>query len=318
MLNKPFKSLREIYNINMKNIYNQNIIDAHHHLWDPTSNKYDWLTAPGNEVFNNIYLINHYYKDFNDLNIIKSVHVQADINVSDSNYETEWLQNISESELSININSMPNAIIGFVDFLDSNAEKVLENHIQSINFRGVRQILNYASNNKEISHANLDYLNENMWLKNFSLLKKYNLSFDLSILYNQTNDAAKLINNESDTLFIINHTLSPIDLDSDKYKDWLNGIKLLSSFDNVVIKLSGFGEFIPQWKEEVIKPLILDAINNFGINRCMFGSNFPVDNYLSNSSYFDYWNAYFNIVKDFTDNEKDKLFYLNAENFYKI
>ena len=50
----------------------------------------------------------------------------------------------------------------------------------------------------------------------------------------------------------------------------------------------------------------------------MFGSNFPVDKFLSSSGYFDYWNAYFNIVIDFIDNEKDKMFYQNAEKFYKI
>ena len=39
-------------------ILEQKIIDTHHHLWDPASKKYDWLVAPGHEVFNNVYSVN--------------------------------------------------------------------------------------------------------------------------------------------------------------------------------------------------------------------------------------------------------------------
>ena len=302
----------------MKNIFNQKIIDTHHHLWDPTSNKYDWLITPGHEIFNHVYLVDDYINDLKKLNIIKSIHVQAEINKSETIYETEWLQNISNSDSSINTFNFPNAIIGFADFLDSDVEKILEQHLKTAHFRGIRHILNFDKNNKNISHASMDYLKEETWLKNFSLLSKYNLSFDLSILLNQVNDAAKLISNESNTLFIINHTLSPMDVTENSMEAWLSGIKLLSSFDNVVIKLSGFGEFNSKWTEETIRPLILNAIDNFGVDRSMFGSNFPVDKFLSSSGYFDYWNAYFNIVSDFTDNEIDKMFYQNAEKFYKI
>ena len=302
----------------MKNIFNQKIIDTHHHLWDPTSNKYDWLIAPGHEIFNSIYLIEDYLSDIDSLNIYKSVHVQAEINAPESLYETEWIQNISESEIEKNKNKLPNAIIGFANFLDENIEKTLEKHSLYSNFRGIRQILNYDINDSSVSHAKIDYLKENIWLRNFSLLKKYNLSFDLSILQNQTEDAAKLISKEENILFIINHTLSPHNITNEISQDWIASIKLLSSFNNVVIKLSGFGEFNSKWTEETIRPLILNAIDNFGVGRCMFGSNFPVDKFLSSSGYFDYWNAYFNIVSDFTDKEIDKMFYQNAEKFYKL
>ena len=302
----------------MNNINNQKIIDTHHHLWDPTTNKYDWLVISGHELLNKVYLIDEYLRDLGTLNIIKSVHVQAEINISESLYETQWLQKCSEFGSSLNINKFPNAIIGYVNFIDSGVEKLLENHTKNSNFRGIRHLLNYDKNNKSISHADIDYLREDKWLKNFSLLKKYNLSFDLSILYNQAENAAKLINKEQNTLFIINHTLTPINIDKESIKDWLKGIKLLSSFDNVVIKLSGFGEFNSNWTEESIKPLILNSVDHFGIDRCMFGTNFPVDKFLSSASYFDYWDAYFKTVDDFNSQEKDKLFFQNAEKYYRI
>ena len=67
-----------------------------------------------------------------------------------------------------------------------------------------------------------------------------------------------------------------------------------------------------------IQPLILNCIESFGVNRCMFGSNFPVDKFLSTTKYIDYWCAYYNIVSNFSDDEKNKLFYINAEEYYKV
>ena len=115
----------EIYNKKMKNILNQKIIDTHHHLWDPTSNKYDWLVAKDNEIFNKIYLLKDFIQDIKNLNIIKSVHVQADINISETIFETEWLQKISNFEPSLNKNAFPNAIIGFANFLDPDVKNFL-------------------------------------------------------------------------------------------------------------------------------------------------------------------------------------------------
>ena len=88
----------------------QKIIDAHHHLWDPTNGKYDWLIAPGHEVFNKIYLHKDFQSDIGDVNLIKSVHVQAEINSAETIYETQWLQEYYDNnQTSINT-KLPNAI----------------------------------------------------------------------------------------------------------------------------------------------------------------------------------------------------------------
>ena len=50
--------------------------------------------------------------------------------------------------------------IGFANFLDSNVEATLEKHKNLKNFRGIRQILNFDKNNKELSHAEIDFLKE--------------------------------------------------------------------------------------------------------------------------------------------------------------
>ena len=299
------------------NLESQKIIDTHHHLWDPTNGKYNWLIADGHEVFNKVYLHKEFEQDIANLNLIKSVHVQAEINLSETIYETQWLQDYYNNQ-SLHDRKLPNAIIGFADFLDTKVEQTLQEHLKYPNFRGIRQILNFDKKNKNISHATFDYLKNDLWVKNFGLLKKFDLLFDLSILINQTEDAENLIKKYDSTLFIINHTLCPHDITNDNINLWLDKIKILSKYENVAIKLSGFGEFNSNWTTESIKPLILYSIENFGINRCMFGTNFPVDKFLSNASYEDYWKAYLKITQDFSEDEINNLFYKNAEKFYKI
>ena len=299
------------------NLETQKIIDTHHHLWDPTNGKYDWLVADGHEVFNKVYLHEQFEQDIAKLNLIKSVHVQAEINLAEKIYETQWLQDYYNNQ-SLHDRKLPNAIIGFADFLDIKVEQTLQEHLKHSNFRGIRQILNFDKTNKNISHAIFDYLKNDLWVKNFGLLKKFDLLFDLSILINQTEDAENLIKKYDSTLFIINHTLCPHDITIENINLWLDKIKILSKYENVAIKLSGFGEFNSNWTTESIKPLILYSIENFGINRCMFGTNFPVDKFLSNASYEDYWKAYLKITQDFSEDEINNLFYKNAEKFYKI
>tara|TARA_B100001996_G_scaffold65480_1_gene47387 strand:- start:84 stop:986 length:903 start_codon:yes stop_codon:yes gene_type:complete len=299
------------------NLESQKIIDTHHHLWDPTNGKYNWLIADGHEVFNKVYLHKEFEQDIANLNLIKSVHVQAEINLSETIYETQWLQDYYNNQ-SLHDRKLPNAIIGFADFLDTKVEQTLQEHLKYPNFRGIRQILNFDKKNKNISHATFDYLKNDLWVKNFGLLKKFDLLFDLSILINQTEDAENLIKKYDSTLFIINHTLCPHDINNENINLWLDKIKILSKYENVAIKLSGFGEFNSNWTTESIKPLILYSIENFGINRCMFGTNFPVDKFLSNASYEDYWKAYLKITRDFSEDEINNLFYKNAEKFYKI
>ena len=74
--------------------------------------------------------------------------------------------------------------------------------------------------------------------------------------------------------------------------------------------------FNHDWTDAEILPLILGAIEIFGVNRVMFGSNFPVDSLYNR--YAKSWSAYDRITSGFSDSERQRLFYQNAANFYRI
>ena len=295
----------------MNSIHHQKIIDTHIHLWDLQKYSYDWIKSASAEKLKENYVLENFLQDSNSLNVEKAIHVQAEINTNLNIQETKWLQSIADN----NTKGIPNAIIGFVDLAQDNVEEELEQHMQFCNFRGIRQILKYE-NKEENNEPNL--LKNEKWNHNLKFLEKKNLSFDLLIFYHQYKQAASVIDNYPQLHFVINHTLWPQDVSDENFALWQNAINILASFENVSIKLSGFGERDSNWKLENIKGFVNYTIEKFGIERCMFASNFPVDRANSTKLYSDYWNAYFSITSHFNQDEKNCLFYKNAEQIYKI
>lgn len=93
-------------------------------------------------------------------------------------------------------------------------------------------------------------------------------------------------------------------------------IQALAEFENVSVKISGLGMFDRNWTVDTIQPFVMQTIEVFGVERCMFGSNFPVDGMMS--SYSRLWAAYSEITAGFSENERSALFCTNAERIYRI
>ena len=83
-------------------------------------------------------------------------------------------------------------------------------------------------------------------------------------------------------------------------------MRTLAAEPNVVCKLSGLGNKVPKWTEELIRLYVLEAIDIFGIDRRVFASNFPTDGAFSTMRAV--CKAFFSIAKSFTAEERDKLF----------
>jgi predicted TIM-barrel fold metal-dependent hydrolase len=160
-------------------------------------------------------------------------------------------------------------------------------------------------------------MREPTWRKNFALLKRYSLSFDLQLYPSQMKEAAELAQEHADTQFIVNHAGMFVDRSSvEGFRAWREGLRALAACPNVAVKISGLAMFDHQWSVESFRPYVLETIDAFGCERAMFASNFPVDRLFA--AYEGLWNAYASIVKDLRDTEKEALFKSNAERIYRI
>ena len=296
------------------------IIDPHHHLWDIGKNPYPWLMTTEIEPsihgddspLKRNYLIENFLEDAENLDLVKSVHVQAEYDRKDPVGETEWLQSVADDEAS---RGMPNGIVGFCNLAEPDAAEILEAHCRYDNFRGIRHLLN-RHEDPVYNYADRDYLEDATWTENFGLLKKFDLSYDLQIYYPQMEAAALLARRYPDTQIILNHAGMPHERTDDGVAAWIEGLTALAKCDTVAIKISGLGMLDHHWTRQSIQPYVLAAIDIFGIDRSMFASNFPVDGLYS--TYGDVWRAFDSIILDFSEVERDKLFWANAERYYRI
>jgi predicted TIM-barrel fold metal-dependent hydrolase len=292
------------------------IVDAHHHLWKLSELYYPWLSDQIRTVaygdyaaIRKDYVLNDFRRDIGALNVVKSVHLQADHDPRDPVAETRWLQQLADDPSS---NGFPHAIVAFVDLSRADAADILDQHQTYANVRGVRQML----------HAGpaAAHLTNELWRRNLAELSGRSLSFDLQIRPDQMQLAFDIIAANPGIAFILDHAgcpkASPVADRPLTDSPWLDGIARLSTLHNVVIKLSGFGMFDRSWSATSIAPIVQQVLALFGVERCMFGSNFPVDSLMKD--YRGIWSAFEETVAHLSDTNRELLFAGNAERIYRI
>lgn len=294
-------------------------IDTHHHLWDLKAHYYTWLDGNSPNIAGQFpalgkdYLVSDYLADLSGTGVVKSIHVQANAGGAGAGHdlrETRWLQALADDP---KWQGFPHAIVAYADLGAPDVEAVLEAHCESPNLRGIRQSLIQH----KVDPTRPDPRTNPAWAAGFSLLAKRQLSFDLQVFHPDMAFGADLASRNPDVQFILTHLGFPmLQHDSEYMGHWRKGMKLLAQRPNVAVKISGFAMFDRQWTAEKIKPITLEAIELFGTKRCMFASNFPVEN--MSGTYADYWAAYEATVMDLSADEQADLFYNSATRLYRV
>ncbi len=257
------------------------------------------------------YLVNDFLDDIGDLPVTKSVHVQVGAKVSDSVRESQWLQ----SEAERTPQGMPNAIVAFCDLAADGAEERLDDQSAFSNLRGIRQIVGRSPDEDSKSPSGL-LLDNPVWRKNLASLASRQLSFDLQLIPARLPAISEILAHMPDLNVALCHCGSPHDQSAAGLAFWREQLARLARLPNVHCKLSGFCMFEQNWNAERVKNTALAAIDIFGVERCMFGSNFPVDKLYV--SYQELYACYLDIIESFSETEKEALMAGNARQFYRL
>jgi predicted TIM-barrel fold metal-dependent hydrolase len=296
----------------------QPVIDPHHHLWDLGHNTYPWLQelslAPRLEgdirpIAKN-YLLEDYAADIRNQNLVKSVHVECGWDPADPVGETQWLQGLADKH------GYPHGIVGRATLDAPDVEEVLEGHNRYTNIRGIRHAINWHADPAKTYVNRPDLIRTKAWRHGFGLLRQLGLSFDLQLYPAQMADAVELARAYPDTLIILNHAGMPVERDKEGVRRWRHGMVALAAVPNVVVKISGLGTVDWNWTVESISPFVLQTIEAFGVSRCMFASNFPVDKLYSDVDTL--YGAFHTITQPFSAGERRLLFHDNAARYYRL
>jgi predicted TIM-barrel fold metal-dependent hydrolase len=294
------------------------IVDAHHHFWDIERNYHPWLCDEPMIPFRygdyssirKPFMPEDYFSVSRDFNVIGNVTVEGEWDPRDPIGETRWIHEIAEEY------GKPNAHVAQI-WLDD--DKAPETTADQAAFPLVRSVRHKPHATKRPSHGSKPEpggMSDPAYMRGYAVLSQYDLSFDLQTPWWHLTEALALAEKYPEIPIILNHTGLPSDRSPEGLDEWREAMRVLAEFPGASVKISGLGLPGVPWRVDDNRPIILDTIDIFGIDRCMFASNFPVDSVVADFNTI--FNGYFESVKDFGEADKRKLFAENAIRIYRI
>lgn len=286
------------------------MIDAHHHLWDLDAVHYPWLMAKGVERFfgdptpiQRNYLLEDFRTDAD--NFDGSVHIQ--VGAEDSWEEARWVQSVAAANPDWTM-----AQVVFCDLTSENLVAHLDAYQSLSTVRGVRQIVGRAPGEDAQTGTNT-LLDDPRFIHGLREVGRRGLSFDLQLIPDLMPKTAEVLAQAPDTRVALCHAGSPYDRTAAGIASWADALKHMSRLPQVTCKLSGLGMFDHTWTMQTIAPIVTEVLAQFGTERVMFGSNFPVDKLYSD--YAMLMSAYRELIPE---SDQTAIFGENAKVFYSL
>ena len=286
------------------------VVDAHVHLWDPARRDwYPYLSHAPAQVIGDVsggdparmgrrFDVATYQAEASAWNVEKIVNVAA----------ATGLHSIEETialDRAADTSGLPNGIIGGLPPTDTPAEAVelIDRQMAASRFRGVRPM---GGLDRPVPASSV-----------LEALSERALVFELMTHPDRLEEAAAQLGGFDDLTIVVEHTGWPRSTSDDERALWQAGIDALAGLGpNVMCKLSGLAMPFGTMRAETLAPWLEYALDAFGVDRCMFASNFPVD---SVHGTFDELYETFSSVSGGLDAEsQQKLFAGNAERVYRI
>jgi predicted TIM-barrel fold metal-dependent hydrolase len=284
------------------------LIDTHVHFWDRAVEglRWAWL-EPGfshprlgrlPEIATDRYAVAEYRRDVADCHVSKVVHVQA-AKSDEPSVETAWLQNMSTES------GWPNAAIGYCDLAAPDAGAVAARHLAFPIFRGIRDL------------PAGERLDQPEVIRGFDAVASLGVPIEVMTSWPNFGHVRRLADAHPEVTVILGHSGLPVARDTDYLAAWQPAMHEIAKVPNVVCKISALASGAdPDWTVASIRPWFLGCIEAFGPDRCMLGTNWPID-----SLFGDYprlVGAYREIAGELSRDERAALFAGTATRVYRL
>lgn len=273
------------------------MIDSHVHFWKFNEVRDAWITAEMSVIRRDFFppdLLPELKKN----QVEGAVAVQAD----QSEKETRFLINFSKQYHEIF------GVIGWIDLLHPGLEQRLEKFSEEKIIKGWRHIVQAEPKG---------FLENPLFLENVKMLGSRNYTYGILVYHYQLPEVLDFVKKLPEQKLILNHIGKP-DLKTLERVNWSKNIRKLAEHENIYCKISGLVTEAEKgkWTKEMLFSHIEVVVKSFGINRIMFGSDWPV--MLLNSNYSEWLNLLKEYFQTFSKKEQRKVFHQNAVEFYNL
>lgn len=273
-------------------------IDSHQHFWKYHPVKDSWINDDM-KILQRDFLPMDLHSLLQENQIDGCVVVQAD----QSEEETHFLLELAE------VNDWIKGVVGWIDLRADNLDERLKYFSQYKKLKGFRHIVQAEPED--------DFLLKDDFCEGISKLSKYNFTYDVLVFPKHLAYAVEFVKRFPQQSFVIDHLAKP-DFKQPDFSLWEKGIREIANYPNVFCKVSGLVTEADwaNWKESDFTHCLDVVTEAFGMNRLMFGSDWPVS--LLAASYEQCCGIVKNYFSKFPKEQQDKFWGGNAMEFYVL
>lgn len=273
-------------------------IDSHQHFWNYEPVKHEWIDDSMSAIRKD-FLPEDLQKVYAVNNIDGCVAVQADQTLEETNFLIDLAAN----------NSFIKGIVGWVDLRGNDIDSVLEKYSHFNKVKGFRHVVQ-----GEPDH---NFLLRPSFLNGISKLEEYNFTYDILVFPHQLGAVLEFARKFPNQKFVIDHIAKPY-INDGFYDGWATLMSELGKLDNVNCKLSGMvteADF-DSWTPKQIHPYMDLVLNAFGVDKVMYGSDWPVC--LVAGNYTEIKDLVTNFIANLSVSEQESIMGNNAIKFYNL
>ena len=278
------------------------IVDAHVHLYDTGRFPYAWMKDV--PKLDKPHLPADYRSAIGKAPVEQIVFVEVWVDTPHQMAEAKWVSGLFES-----VPELRGIVASVALEQGAGAEGALARLAEMEHVKAVRRLIEFEPDE--------DFCLQPDFVDGVRLLAKYDLSFDICVKHFQLANAVELVRRCPEIRFVLDHIGKP-PIKAGELDPWRGDLRAMADLPNVCCKISGVITEADHdnWTRAQLRPYLDHAIEAFGIDRVMFGSDWPV------SELTHRYEEWVDIVEwtmsGSAESEMRKLFRDNAISFYRL
>ncbi|HWH56523.1 MAG TPA: amidohydrolase family protein [Terriglobales bacterium] len=233
-------------------------IDAHQHFWRYSAEEYDWIDDSMASLRRD-FLPLDLKPELDAAGFDACIAVQARQTLE----ETRWLLALADE------NPFIAGVIGWVDLRAESVREQLAELSENPRLVGVRHVVQAEPDDRFLLRPD--------FLRGIAALQEFDLTYDILIYPRHLPVAVEFVSRFPQQHFVLDHLAKPF-IKAQTIEPWASNIRELARFPNVFCKVSGMVTEADwtSWKPEHFQPYLETALQAFGPDRLMIGSDWPV------------------------------------------
>lgn len=278
------------------------VADSHVHFWDRRRWPYPWLD--GLEELRKPHLPEDLHREVRPFDIREIVFVQAEIAREHALDEAKWAAELAEADPRVQ------AFVAFAPLHRGAAAAEDLDALAAIPMvRGIRQIIGFE--------PGLDFCLRPDFLEGLRLLPARRFSFDINITAAHLPNVVEMVDATPEVAYVLDHMAGP-PIEAGGWEPWASGLRELARRERVHCKISGAATAADResWTTDDLRRYIDHVIEYFGVDRVMFGSDWPVCKLAA--EYSQWADAFAELIAAYSPGERDAMWRANARRFYRL